>query len=68
MATELHQQIAAQTGRTFDELYEQSMRVNAMRALIPPTDVAELMVFLATPAARYITGQAINICGGKTMT
>jgi NAD(P)-dependent dehydrogenase (short-subunit alcohol dehydrogenase family) len=68
MAIELHQQIAAHTGRQFDELYEQSMRVNAMRALIPPTDVAELMVFLATPAARYITGQAINICGGKTMT
>ncbi|MGD9538071.1 MAG: SDR family NAD(P)-dependent oxidoreductase [Alphaproteobacteria bacterium] len=68
MAVELHEEIAKQTGQDFDALYQESMRVNAMRALIPPSDVAELMVYLATPAARYITGQAINICGGKTMT
>jgi NAD(P)-dependent dehydrogenase (short-subunit alcohol dehydrogenase family) len=68
MAIELHEEIAKQTGQDFDALYQESMRVNAMRALIPPSDVAELMLFLATPAARYITGQAINICGGKTMT
>ena len=67
MAIELHEQIASQTGRNFDELYQESMRVNAMKAIVPPSDVAELMVYLASPAARYITGQAINICGGKTM-
>jgi len=67
MAVELHEQLVARTGQNFDEFYQQSMRRNAMQALIPPEDVAELMVFLATPAARYITGQAINICGGKTM-
>lgn len=67
MAIELHEQIASQTGRGFDELYQESMRVNAMKAIVPPSDVAELMVYLASPAARYITGQAINICAGRTM-
>lgn len=31
------------------------------------TDVAELVLFLASPAARYITGQVIAIDGGMTM-
>ncbi len=33
-----------------------------------PDDVAGVVVFLCTPAARYITGQAINVDGGKVMS
>jgi 3-oxoacyl-[acyl-carrier protein] reductase len=33
-----------------------------------PDDVAGLVVFLCTDAARYITGQAINVDGGKVMS
>jgi NAD(P)-dependent dehydrogenase (short-subunit alcohol dehydrogenase family) len=32
-----------------------------------PEEVAALVVFLASPAARNITGQAINIDGGLLM-
>jgi 3-oxoacyl-[acyl-carrier protein] reductase len=32
-----------------------------------PEDVAGLVVFLCSDAARYITGQAINVDGGKVM-
>jgi NAD(P)-dependent dehydrogenase (short-subunit alcohol dehydrogenase family) len=32
-----------------------------------PQDVAQSVVFLASPASSYITGQAINICGGLTL-
>jgi NAD(P)-dependent dehydrogenase (short-subunit alcohol dehydrogenase family) len=32
-----------------------------------PADVASLAVFLATPANRYLTGQAINVDGGWYM-
>jgi 3-oxoacyl-[acyl-carrier protein] reductase len=32
-----------------------------------PDDVVGLVVFLCTDAARYITGQAINVDGGKVM-
>ena len=30
-----------------------------------PSDVANLAVFLASPASDYITGQAINVDGGS---
>ncbi|UCE00595.1 MAG: SDR family oxidoreductase [Chloroflexota bacterium] len=32
-----------------------------------PQDVANLVLFLCTDAAKYITGQAINVDGGKVM-
>jgi NAD(P)-dependent dehydrogenase (short-subunit alcohol dehydrogenase family) len=32
-----------------------------------PTDIANLAVFLASPASRYLTGQAINVDGGWYM-
>ena len=31
-------------------------------------DVAGVAAFLAGPDARYITGQAINVCGGMHMS
>lgn len=35
--------------------------------LIEPEEVADLALFLATDAARGITGQAINVCGGLSL-
>ena len=36
----------------------------AMRSMGEPEDVAALVVFLASPEARYITGQVIHVGGG----
>lgn len=33
-----------------------------------PTDVAGVVLFLCSPAAAYITGQALNVDGGKVMS
>ena len=37
------------------------------RALGEPQDIAHAMLFLASPAARYITGQTIVVDGGSTL-
>jgi NAD(P)-dependent dehydrogenase (short-subunit alcohol dehydrogenase family) len=35
--------------------------------LTTPEDVAEVAAFLASDAAAYLTGQAINVSGGTIM-
>jgi NAD(P)-dependent dehydrogenase (short-subunit alcohol dehydrogenase family) len=63
-------------GRRADGSYDHAQRVERLRRLaseVPlgrlatPEDVAELTAFLASDAAEYITGQAINLVGGLIM-
>jgi NAD(P)-dependent dehydrogenase (short-subunit alcohol dehydrogenase family) len=63
-------------GRREDGSYDEARRVeriNQLAALVPlgrlttPEDVAEMVAFLASDAAAYITGQAINVSGGTIM-
>jgi NAD(P)-dependent dehydrogenase (short-subunit alcohol dehydrogenase family) len=63
-------------GRRPDGRYDPALRAEGIRqqaAAIPlgrlatPEDVAELAAFLASDAAEYITGQAINLAGGSIM-
>lgn len=44
--------------------YEAILRRTAMGRLGMPEDIAGLLVFLASPAARYITGQVVGVDGG----
>ncbi len=64
MAHDLHRTFAEQQGRPFDEVFDEGMRNNMMRALLPPESTADLCVFLASDESRYISGQAINLCAG----
>ena len=36
--------------------------------LFQPGDIANMAVFLASEQARYVTGQAINVCAGYCVT
>jgi NAD(P)-dependent dehydrogenase (short-subunit alcohol dehydrogenase family) len=43
---------------------ERVLPMSIQRRLLDPEEIAAAAVYLASPAARGITGQAINVCGG----
>jgi NAD(P)-dependent dehydrogenase (short-subunit alcohol dehydrogenase family) len=45
-------------------LTERVLSVSLGKRLIEPDEIADMVVYLASDAARGITGQAINVCGG----
>jgi NAD(P)-dependent dehydrogenase (short-subunit alcohol dehydrogenase family) len=51
-----------------DGIEDQVTGLTALRALSTPEDVADVVVFLASDAARYITGETISADGGLART
>ncbi len=49
------------------EVQEKAAKAYPLRRLGKPQDVAKLVVFLASDAASFITGQTISVSGGYTM-
>jgi NAD(P)-dependent dehydrogenase (short-subunit alcohol dehydrogenase family) len=45
-------------------LQERILPLSIQRRLLDAEEIAEAAVYLASPAARGVTGQAINVCGG----
>ncbi|MCW3838092.1 SDR family oxidoreductase [Sphingomonas canadensis] len=56
--------MADENGRSVAETEAEMLRFISMRCWIDPAEVGDLAVFLASPAARHITGQFIGVCGG----
>jgi NAD(P)-dependent dehydrogenase (short-subunit alcohol dehydrogenase family) len=57
--------ISATTGRSPAEARAELERRNPQRRLIRPEEVAATVLWLCTPAAQSITGQAISVSGGE---
>jgi NAD(P)-dependent dehydrogenase (short-subunit alcohol dehydrogenase family) len=58
----------AEAGKmTVEEFRTRALADVPIGRMIQPEEVAELVKFLASPAAAAITGQTYNICGGQTM-
>lgn len=57
--------IGQKTGRSLGEARAQLARLNPQGRFIQPEEVAETVLWLCTPAARSITGQAISVSGGE---
>jgi len=58
-------EVARITGTTREiVLTKQLPQVSLLKRLIEPDEIADMVVYLASDAARGITGQSINVCGG----
>lgn len=64
MAWEGLEGIAAATGRTREDAYEQAMREVPLGRMGQPADIAGTVAWLLSPDARGVTGQAIDQNGG----
>lgn len=60
----LVERAAKTAGKTIGEMETEWLNYISMRCWIDPGEVGDLAVFLASPAARHITGQFIGVCGG----
>lgn len=63
----LFKQYAANQGITEAEVRQKYIDQVPMKRPCQYEDVANLTVFLASPASSYMTGQAINVTGGQEM-
>jgi NAD(P)-dependent dehydrogenase (short-subunit alcohol dehydrogenase family) len=55
---------AMATGKSLEEVKALAMAKQSLKRLVDPKDIAALAVFLASDAAKSISGQAIGIDGG----
>jgi 3-oxoacyl-[acyl-carrier protein] reductase len=65
---ELDQLTAAKAGKPIDEVKRASVSAVPLARIGQPHELANLVVFLASEAASYITGQAIMVDGGASTT
>ena len=66
MARQGIEETATVLGMTPEEFRRQAVQAIPIGRMLEPSEVAELAVYVASPAAAGITGQALNICGGAT--
>jgi len=60
--------MAAKAGRPEEDLLREILATQALPGLMEPRDVADLYLFLASPHASSITGQAYNVDRGEFMS
>jgi 3-oxoacyl-[acyl-carrier protein] reductase len=61
-------EIAARRGRTAEEVSAEAASRSALRRHVDPEDIAAAVLWLASPAARTITGDEITVSAGLFIT
>lgn len=64
MVTDILKTDAAKTGMSIEEVTQRFTARIPIRRANQPEDIADMVVFLASPAARNVSGQCINVDGG----
>ncbi|MBH0781005.1 3-oxoacyl-ACP reductase FabG [Nocardia bovistercoris] len=64
VATEMTAALAAQTGRTVEEHQAQAAATIPLRRVGQPQDIADVVAFLASDHASFVSGQIIHVAGG----
>jgi NAD(P)-dependent dehydrogenase (short-subunit alcohol dehydrogenase family) len=59
------EQVAERTGVSYDEIFQTELDSIPLGRLASPTEIADVVVFLASPLASYITGESVNVDGGR---
>ena len=60
-------EIVAKTGRSEEQALAEFVKSNPQGRLVRPEEVADAVLWLASPGAASITGQAIAVAGGEIM-
>ncbi|MDB5556558.1 MAG: 3-hydroxybutyrate dehydrogenase [Rhizobium sp.] len=68
MVTRSIAEIVAKTGRSEEQAMAEFTKANPQGRLVKPEEVANTVLWLASPDAGAINGQAIAIAGGEVMT
>jgi NAD(P)-dependent dehydrogenase (short-subunit alcohol dehydrogenase family) len=55
--------VAEQSGRSFDSVLAEQLQFVSMRTMVEMDEVANLILFLASPEAQHISGQVIAVDG-----
>lgn len=58
------ERVAAQTGRSTQEVLEQELQFVAMKSMVEMEEVAAAVLYLASHEARHVTGQILSVDGG----
>ena len=59
--------VVAKTGRTADQARAEFARSNPQGRLVTPQEVADTVLWLASPGSASVNGQAIVVAGGEVM-
>ncbi|MEI4487385.1 SDR family oxidoreductase [Frigidibacter sp. MR17.14] len=59
---------AAMKGISYEEMEAIALKAVSMKTMVDPAEIAALVMYLASPAGRPISGQVMSICGGLEYT
>ncbi|RWR28152.1 SDR family oxidoreductase [Sinirhodobacter populi] len=58
---------AQQRNQSFTEVEAEAFRFTSIREYVPPEAIAAQILYLASPQGRFVSGQAISVCGDTRM-